>query len=349
MTATIGRTGRFGRPAERVAMARACARCEPSAGRRGRRCRHRSATRHERRPDVRRAGCGPTGRPRRRRARENSCHRPADRARSRSPTTSDVSHQPLGCRASRRGGRRVPHPGDGPARSRRRAARRVEPRAPRPRPPASDPHAGRASRARMPPGFARDHHDRDDPLPRHRHGPHQGSVSGSAGSCLSSQEGDEASTNSGLRAVEPRRRRQHAESQLLLEHRHRIGRPSTGVLARIGRPGGATHRDDTTDRPSCGAMGLWRNKSRSRRMGLSWNSGGLLLGIAYAIPAALVVLNDVSRGLALSVGVVPAAVVGLPPTRRAPAGSSPCSVWWSVCRSSSARSSLRSHPSPWPW
>ena len=76
-------------------------------------------------------------------------------------------------------------------------------------------------------------------------------------------------------------------------------------------------------------MGLWRSKPRQRfgagrrgsassgRTGLSWDSRGLLLGVVYAIPAALAVLSDVSKGLALSVGVVPAAAVGLPPTRRA--------------------------------
>ena len=53
------------------------------------------------------------------------------------------------------------------------------------------------------------------------------------------------------------------------------------------------------------------------RTGLTWDRRGLLLGVVYAIPAAVVVLTDVPRGLALSVGVVPAAVVGLPPTRRA--------------------------------
>ena len=210
-------------------------------------------------------------------------------------------------------------------------------------------------------GFPRHHHVGDEPLPRHRHRPHQGSVTGSAGSCLPSEEGDEAATNRGLGPVEPRRRGQHAESPLLLEHRHRIGRPSTGVLARIGMPGGTTHRDDTTDQPSCGAMGLWHNTSRSRRFGprrggsvpigrtgLTWDRRGLLLGVVYAIPAAVVVLTDVPRGLALSVGVVPAAVVGLPP-RGVPAGSSPSSVCWSGCRSSSARSWLRSQPSPSPW
>jgi hypothetical protein len=40
------------------------------------------------------------------------------------------------------------------------------------------------------------------------------------------------------------------------------------------------------------------------------------LGAVYALPGAVVVLGDRSRGLALAVGVLPAAIVGLMPTRR---------------------------------
>ena len=52
-----------------------------------------------------------------------------------------------------------------------------------------------------------------------------------------------------------------------------------------------------------------------RLAGLAWDSRGLLLGVAYGVPAAVLVMSDVPRGLAAAVGVVPAAVVGLPPTR----------------------------------
>ena len=41
-----------------------------------------------------------------------------------------------------------------------------------------------------------------------------------------------------------------------------------------------------------------------------------MLGALYALPAAVVVLDDRSRGLALAVGVLPAAIIGLAPTRR---------------------------------
>jgi hypothetical protein len=51
--------------------------------------------------------------------------------------------------------------------------------------------------------------------------------------------------------------------------------------------------------------------------GLLWEWQGALIGAAYAIPAALLVFNELSRGFALAVGVIPAAVAGLAPTRRA--------------------------------
>ena len=50
--------------------------------------------------------------------------------------------------------------------------------------------------------------------------------------------------------------------------------------------------------------------------GLAWDWSGALLGAAYAVPAALVVLNDPSKGVAMSVGVLPAAIIGLAPRRR---------------------------------
>ncbi len=50
--------------------------------------------------------------------------------------------------------------------------------------------------------------------------------------------------------------------------------------------------------------------------GLAWDWSAAFLGAVYAVPAAVVVLSDRSRGLALAVGVLPAAIVGLMPTRR---------------------------------
>ena len=50
--------------------------------------------------------------------------------------------------------------------------------------------------------------------------------------------------------------------------------------------------------------------------GLVWDWTSAALGALYALPAAVVILSDPSRGLALTVGVLPAAIVGLAPTRR---------------------------------
>lgn len=50
---------------------------------------------------------------------------------------------------------------------------------------------------------------------------------------------------------------------------------------------------------------------------IRWSGSGALRGVAYVGPAALVTLADVSSGLAFAVGLIPAAVVGLAPTRRA--------------------------------
>jgi len=69
-----------------------------------------------------------------------------------------------------------------------------------------------------------------------------------------------------------------------------------------------THDDVMTTRPP---------SPSPPRPGLSWDASGLLLGAVYALPAAVLVFNDVSRGLALAVGTIPAAVAGLAPTRRA--------------------------------
>ena len=47
-----------------------------------------------------------------------------------------------------------------------------------------------------------------------------------------------------------------------------------------------------------------------------WDWTTAALGAVYALPGAVVILSDVSRGLALVVGVLPAAIVGLMATRR---------------------------------
>ena len=47
-----------------------------------------------------------------------------------------------------------------------------------------------------------------------------------------------------------------------------------------------------------------------------WDWSAARLGAIYALPGALVILSDRSRGLALVLGVLPAAIVGLMPTRR---------------------------------
>jgi hypothetical protein len=48
-----------------------------------------------------------------------------------------------------------------------------------------------------------------------------------------------------------------------------------------------------------------------------WQWPAAALGGAYALPAAIVCLTDPQRGFALAVGVLPAAIVGVLPTRRA--------------------------------
>ena len=55
----------------------------------------------------------------------------------------------------------------------------------------------------------------------------------------------------------------------------------------------------------------------ARPRGLAWDWSAAALGAISALPAAVVVLGDRSRGLALAVGVLPAAIVGILPTRRA--------------------------------
>ncbi len=51
--------------------------------------------------------------------------------------------------------------------------------------------------------------------------------------------------------------------------------------------------------------------------GLEWDWAAAVRGVLFALPAALVIPTDVTRGVALAVGVLPAALTGLLPTRRA--------------------------------
>ena len=52
------------------------------------------------------------------------------------------------------------------------------------------------------------------------------------------------------------------------------------------------------------------------RPGLAWSWSSALLGAAYAVPAGLLAIDDARGGLAAAVGVLPAAIAGLPPRRR---------------------------------
>jgi hypothetical protein len=88
-----------------------------------------------------------------------------------------------------------------------------------------------------------------------------------------------------------------------------------GRWRRGDRPLRAAHAHPRPLSP--GLAATWRGPALKRLAGLALDSRGVLLGVVYALPAAVLVLNDVPTGLAAAVGVVPAATVGLPPTRRA--------------------------------
>jgi len=51
--------------------------------------------------------------------------------------------------------------------------------------------------------------------------------------------------------------------------------------------------------------------------GLAWSLSSAALGVVYGLPGAAVAPADIRLGLALAVGVLPAAIAGLPATRRA--------------------------------
>jgi Fusaric acid resistance protein-like len=54
---------------------------------------------------------------------------------------------------------------------------------------------------------------------------------------------------------------------------------------------------------------------------LTWVWPDAVLGAVIAVPGAIAALQSVPRGLALAVGVLPSAIIGLQPTRRARAGT----------------------------
>ena len=56
--------------------------------------------------------------------------------------------------------------------------------------------------------------------------------------------------------------------------------------------------------------------ARPRPPGLVWDWTTAAFGALCALPAALVVIDDVPRGIALAVGVLPAAIAGVAPRRR---------------------------------
>lgn len=54
----------------------------------------------------------------------------------------------------------------------------------------------------------------------------------------------------------------------------------------------------------------------SARPAVAWSWPHALIGVAYALPAAIVAWNDPERGLPLAVGVLPAVLIGIPKRRR---------------------------------
>jgi hypothetical protein len=55
---------------------------------------------------------------------------------------------------------------------------------------------------------------------------------------------------------------------------------------------------------------------RASQPAIAWSWPHALVGVVYAIPAAGVTLRDPQLGIPLAVGVLPAAMVGIPPRRR---------------------------------
>ena len=59
-----------------------------------------------------------------------------------------------------------------------------------------------------------------------------------------------------------------------------------------------------------------RATPRASQPAIAWSWPHALVGVVYAIPAATVALRDPQLGIPLAVGVLPAAMVGIPPRRR---------------------------------
>lgn len=74
--------------------------------------------------------------------------------------------------------------------------------------------------------------------------------------------------------------------------------------------------DHTRSQPEAGSLAPAEGLRRAQPPGLVWEWTAAVLGAVYALPGAVVVLGNRPRGLALAVGVLPAASVGLMPTRR---------------------------------
>lgn len=56
--------------------------------------------------------------------------------------------------------------------------------------------------------------------------------------------------------------------------------------------------------------------TEERASALAWSWREALVGASYTVPAAIVAVGDPTRGVALALGVLPAAIVGLPARRR---------------------------------
>ena len=92
-----------------------------------------------------------------------------------------------------------------------------------------------------------------------------------------------------------------------LPHPRRVSKPTGGAVMVAGtRPSGrAPHGLRRTVRDRSPAL-----------MGLTWSWERALVGAAYAVPAAAVTLRDPATGIPLAVGVLPAAIIPMPPRRR---------------------------------
>ncbi|WP_421119345.1 hypothetical protein ACE2AJ_18605 [Aquihabitans daechungensis] len=88
-----------------------------------------------------------------------------------------------------------------------------------------------------------------------------------------------------------------------------------------------------------------RTRPPFRAPAIAWNWSEALFGLAAALPAAVIALDDVTRGVAFAVGVLPPAVVGSDHNGER-AARPPCSACSSGRRSSWDRSSPTPRSSP---